>query len=742
MAGFVRRFLQVPPLEVITQIEGAVIVDLTPPGPIVGEGTGTVLCVGEFEDGPFTDLDENITEVFSTDDLFQKFGGFGYIHNAVVSQNPSARRHDAAPGFPEFWNGNGFIKLLNLRAQRLMIGRVDTSVGSVSFQPQACIGGVAGPYQLTAGDLLTVTTEIGGPASSTVLAAAVATVAGVAGTFPTLFAGGETIGIRIDGGIQVNVVFSAADQLATDVITRINDTLGFTTAVLNVADIDISGLVAGTDGSVELIDVVPGTLATLGHSVGVTAGTGDVGNINAVTAAEVAGIYNATAGLIAIDTSITVDANGVPRACSDNPGVGTIDMTSTGMAIAMGFTPLATTVDAGTHAAGSIPAGTRVRTAGAVEWVTMQTLDIPEGTVADPEIGPFDVKVRPGLDDGTLAGTAIGTVVVLVDQPDFASLTVTNAAALTAALTEVQMDNAYLAAFQASEDDKKVSREANFLLSARRSDAVVRDGRQNVLDVTANGLQARKFITGDPLQTTVSQILANVALYRSDRVFYTGKGLKVRVPEIAALGVSGGAGFTVDGVITVRPDGPLATLCAILPPENNPGQSTALIDLFFEVDAAGETLTINTYEAFKANGVAVPRLDRQSGMVFQSGVTSSLTPGRLTMARRKMADFIQDTYAELINPFAKQLSRQTRRDSITAVVTEFLASLESEQQPELARIDSFNVNDGTQAGNTPNTLALGVFFIKTEVRTLASLDDIVLLTEIGEGVVITTEIES
>jgi hypothetical protein len=51
MAGFVRRFTSVPTLEVIRELEGLIIVDLAPPAPATGAGTGTVLLVGEFEDG-------------------------------------------------------------------------------------------------------------------------------------------------------------------------------------------------------------------------------------------------------------------------------------------------------------------------------------------------------------------------------------------------------------------------------------------------------------------------------------------------------------------------------------------------------------------------------------------------------------------------------------------------------------------------------------------------------------------
>lgn len=831
MAGFVRRFTSEPTLEVIRQIEGAVIIDLAPPPPVTGSGTGTVLLFAEMEDGPFAAVDdEGPLEVYGSADLLQKFGGFGYVYDGVESSNPCARRH-----LMEDWNGNGFLKLYRLRSQRLIIARVDTSVGSVSFDPLACVTGNAGPFQLANGDLLTATTTAGGPASSTAVNGVPVTIAGVGQDFANMTSG-ETIGIKIDGGPQVNVIFSATDITAALVAARINAALGYTAAVVNATEVDISGIKEGYGGSVELIDVTtgaldrigqvagvwqdkaliaggatnlpgiaaadnfditldggtpitvtfastpatvaeavsvintqvgqtvafetpdglirfyggslgtggslalasgtPDALADLGHSPGSATGASNVSDLNAVTAAEVAAIVNGTAGLTAINVAASLGVNGEIRLCDDTPGE-TITVTTTAMATALGLTPLDTAVAASDHAGGSIPAGTRVRNATTGEWVTMQTLDIPAG-----DVGPYVAKVRPALDDGTAVAETAGNVNVLADPVDFADLVVSNPQDLTAALTEPQMDNAYIAAMEASRNPKWITREANYTLASRRSDAIVREGLSDAKLATSDGLLARKFISGDPLGTTLSQTFTNVAAFASassDRLFYVGKGLKVRIPEIAARGTDGGLGFTADGVITVRPDGPLATVCALLPPENNPGQSTGLIEDFYEVDPFGETMDRQAYEAAKANGVVLPRIDRQSGTIFQSGVTTSTDPARVTMARRKISDFIQDTAAELFNPFAKQVNRQSKRDQIRGVWEGFLSGLKSENNPEQSRIEDFSVNDGVDVGNTPEVLAQGVYYLETRVRSLSSLDNIVVRTEIGEGVVISSD---
>jgi len=366
--------------------------------------------------------------------------------------------------------------------------------------------------------------------------------------------------------------------------------------------------------------------------------------------------------------------------------------------------------------------------------VTMQTLSVEAG-----EGDPLTVKVRPCLDDGTHAAIGAGLVNTVVDQPSFAAVSVNNGAGLTAALTEPQLDNRYLDALNASLNESGAARTANYLLVARRSDSTVQNGRSNVIAATANGLQARKFVTGDLLGTLVAQSLVNVALWRSDRVFYTTKGWKVRIPQIAERGVAGGVGFTADGVIVVRPDGPLTTICAMLPPEENPGQASGLINDFFEVASDGEVLTIDTYKAWKAAGICAPKVDADTGPEYMSGVTSSLESGRTTIARRKMADFLQDTLVVIGKPFCKLLSSQSRRDNLRGRVDSFLGGLESPQNPEAARIGAFRTDDSANAGNTEAVLAQGVYFLSVTAATLASLDVIAFRTEFGPNAAVSRE---
>ena len=741
MSAFVRRFLNTPSLEVLNSIEAVNVVDLAPPSPTVGVGSGTLLAVGEYEDGPFAAGgdspffagDKGVQQIFSSEDMVQRFGGFGYTYGQTPHNNPCARRH-----LSEFWNGNGYIKLKYCRPRRLLLSRVDTSVGEVSFQPLATIAGGRGTFQLAPALQLAITTSSGGPASSTAINAVAAQVTGVAGTYPTLFVGGETMSIQIDGGPVIAVGFTAGDQALANVISRINTVVGLPIASNSGGQLRLTGQILGTAGQIVVANVSGTPLTTFGITPGTTAGTGNVANSVAVTAAEVATIINNTVALTAINVAASVGADGTLRISCTTGGTGTILIAAGAMATALGLDPVGLTVTASLSPGGLIPAGTRVRTAGGAEWVTMQTLTIPEGTTSAPITGPFPVKVRPATDDGTAIGTAVTTVTVVVDQPSFANLSVSNITAIGPAKTEPQMDVAYEAAFDASLSISDVTREVNFSISARRSPAVVRKGLDNAVFASDNGSFGRKFITRAPLGFSIPQALADVGLLRSDRLFYAYPGWKVRIPEIATRGTAGGIGFTADGIITVGADAPLATLCCRLNPEENPGQQTNLIDDFFAVEDVGTTLGITAYEQFKANGIAAPRVDQTSGSIYQSGVTSSLTSGRKTMARRKMADFIQDSLATSLVPYSKKLAIDARLAGISSQIDAFLNGLLSPSNPELQRIGAYSVDP--TSGNTPEQQALGIYTWVVNVRTLSSLDAIVLQTNIGENVVTVAEI--
>ncbi len=719
MAGYIFRARRVFTLEELSSLEGTYIEDLDPPAPVTGVGSGVTCLLAEFDDGPL----EQLVEI-EGGDLSRTFGRLGYSYGGVPSNSPCARRRNG-----ELWNGNGFIYARYIAAQRFLCVRVDSSVGEVAFSPLALIPGGKGPFALAVADQLAITSAAG-TASTTAIAAAEASAVGSGAVTATGFLGGERLSIALDdGAAPVIVTFSAADQDAAAVVARINAAAGAVIATQTAGTITIKGLVRGTAGKLTLAELSPGVMTAIKVAAGTTVGTGNVQNLLIVSAAEFAAIINATAGLNTNGVKARVTEEGL-LAIYATAAAGTLNVTAGAMATKLKITNTGVTVKAGENAGGVIRAGTRVRDAGGNEWVTMVSTTVARGTNAAPNVGPFRIKVRPAFDDGTALGAIATAVNVLVDQPGFAAFSVVNPGALTVALTEPQLDARYITAHEKTLDGRGAAVDINYLYSARRSYALDVTIADQTEEASNNGFAGRKYMRSGALGTTKAQAKADRALLASDRVFYTWPGWQVTIPEILTRGAAGGLGFRDDGVVTVRACGTLSKVNALLPPEENPGQQTALLTQFFAVEDLGFGLTANDYRDLKASGICAPRVDRTAGSVFQSGVTADLTAGRTTQARRKMADFLQDSLARVTVKYAKKLQTEARQDSLVGEVDNFLSGLLSRGDPQRQRIKDYSID---LSANTADTEALGIYIVDTHVRTLSSFEAIVIRTEIGPG---------
>lgn len=111
--SFTRRYQSFPPSQVISQIEGVVIVDLPAPASIQGVSTGVVGVIGEFADMRYaTSVDGNgnvstklqPVEVTSAQDLINKVGGW-----------------DSTLGEFGGDDGNGFMTVYGKRFSRLIL---------------------------------------------------------------------------------------------------------------------------------------------------------------------------------------------------------------------------------------------------------------------------------------------------------------------------------------------------------------------------------------------------------------------------------------------------------------------------------------------------------------------------------------------------------------------------------------------------------------------------------------------
>lgn len=731
--SFTRRYSSDPGLAELAKIEGIVLIDNDPPPGAAGGTTGFVTIVGELEDGPYL----TPTELVSGADFQNQFGGFGFTYDGIVSNNPCARSRKADGALtPEYWNGNVFVASASKRFRRLAVVRVDTSVGSVQFTRRASVlGNDKLQWDLEPAQQLTL--DIGGGPLSAIFNAVLGSLVSGAQTFPTGFVGGEKMVIVVDENTAqqvgpLTVTFLAGDTTQALVIARINLAFGFTLAVANSATVTrLDGRVRGTSGNVRVVSQDAAVGTALAWSTVAAAGTGNVSNIDAVTFAEVKTVVEAAVA----GTTIERTPSGLLRVAANVAA--TITPTVATTADDLGFTEaVAGTAAAGL--AGTIAAGTRVRNGGGTEWVTCQTLTIKANSA-----GPYSVKVRPALDDGTTGVGTAGGVTVVPFAFELGAFAVVNPLALSAALTEAALDAAYLAAFDTTLSPNRVTAKSDLFISARQSNAVRQAGRQNAVDASNAGLTGRKFFMRPPLGTTTRAMARSTSaqpgsgVYRSDRVIYAFPGCAIFLPQVATRGIAGGAGFSADGIIDVGFDSFEAACTSQVNPEENPGQLTQTMLAVLGVERGNpdvQAMEMADYVAFKAAGIAA--LFMEDGVAtIQSGVVD-VDPASFAnianIARRRMADYIQDSLAVALKPFVKKLATRDRRALCLGVVDDFVAGLAAVGNKTAQRIDSYQL-DG-KSGNTPEALARGVFRMILRVKTLSSLDVIVLDTTIGETV--------
>lgn len=836
MAVYIRRFLFDPGSEVLLNIESVNILDLEPPSEIQGIGSGTVLCVGEFDDGPYA----TVQEVAGANDFVNTWGVLGYTLGGTPSFYPCAVSRSADGAItPETWNGNGFVQLTGKQFSRLLLSRVDTSVGAVNFTRLASVtGGAQFRYLLAAAQVLQLTLN-GLTTTSATFNATAATVTASGGTFPSTFVGGETLTLGYDSVPNFTVTFLSADQTNAQVVARINQYAGFTFADLSGGQIRLTGTQKGTGGQVRIVSGSTGVIAQLGMTVATTSGTGNVQNIAAVSSQEITVIVQAAiantkvevtgsgnlrvsntgGGSILVGAGTTATglgfANGDFATATSTAGIitssaGTYNTTFAGgetltlgfddqpdfivtfqsgdqtlaqvitrintYVAAYGFTMASTpsanilqltgknvgsqgqirvvaasaggvlttlgltvkTVSGFSALAGSIPAGTVVTDANAVHtFVTTQTT-----AVSDTNAGPYTLRVRHAIDDGSGTSASAGSVTTIATPPDLGAFSCINPQIITAALSETAIDAAYVTAIGKTVDVNSIAKQTNIMFSARQSNAVRRALKTNAIQASANGCFGRVACIRPPLNSTRVTVTSTTAepgvgAYRDQRVIYCHIEANVFVPQIATRGTTGGTGFTASGNVDVGPDGWMACILSQLPPEENPGQDTPFTSAINGIGLGAniQNLTMADYIAFKASGIAALRVE-DGVAAFQSGVTSVdplVHQSLKNIARRRMADFIQDSIALASKKFGKKLGTLARRNALASEITTFMDGLLKAE-----RIGGYTVDP--KSGNTPALLAQGLYRIIVKGKTLPSLDAIVLATTIGEGVTTVVEL--
>jgi hypothetical protein len=829
-------YQQFPTLAELASLPQIALVDQVTPAQTLGAGTGTVLIVGETERGEFTP-----TQIFSDSDYVSRYGGFGHATSSGKYSGPVALRS----GGTEYWNGNLHVWRTSLSFAALVVCRVDNSAGSVQFRRLAAKKGGKGTFDLAAGDTVTWRRNDAVNVPATFLANK-AVINATSGTFPTLFTGGETLLLTVDGVVLPPIVFTDQEQTEAECIARINLAAALTIAFDNGGEISLRSMIAGSSGRIEITggtavatlgfvsvavadvwdwvavnaqagnytlriamyvagvltnfdatfaqpdgveatlrngllaafaalttpppgvtiisagaagikatgaanvlftasvfaEVSPGDISithTTTGKVTLDAGDGNVADIDAVTAAEAASIFEALSGI-----GSYVDSKGFLWVTENStPATGKLQAVG-GVYEALGFDAVKAEAAAGAEV--TIPAGTRVQdSTTSTVWVTLQDI------LTDKAGGPFDAKVRPWVDNDTALGSASSGVDVIIDRnlPD--AFAVTNSAAI-ARLSTGALDIRYRDAMIRTLGKNGPGANANIIVSARSSANIGAFLRDNAIAATAAGLICRKTIYGPPIGTTRAVAKGDVGVGvgnvgRHDRLTYCFPGHKTLIPEILEVGVSGGQGFSDTGVVQRHSDGIMAMIRSKIPPERSAGEAqkytnvgslTMIIALedAYDPNVGGVDLVDADYVDFQAKGIAALRFSKPNGWEIESDV-SSVDPtsdkARSDNNRRYFADFLIDTAYSVAAPYKDRLNTPRERQSLEDQLNGFLDTLQAPGQPEQSRLERY----GVHYDSTPAQTSAGLPIFALDAKMYGLMKAIVLLINAGPNVTIT-----
>ena len=682
MSGFIRRYGYFPGTEVITQIEGVIIVDLPPPGAVQGVGVGTTAFVGEAADMTLATtvnttgvISANVvpTEILGSVDLTSKIGGF-----------------DETLG--EFGDslGNLFAALRNKRFSRLVV----VVVNQASAQ---------GSRYVRVLPLCTSQTD---------------TTPVVPVTGATIVAGRE---FRIGVGrlkIATKVEFSAFAAFHEDTAGICIAAGSAASQVFQKAAFDWTTDITRPDGS---LGAKKGDILVLGNN-----------NAGAVQPTAEAGTYRVLSDP-ASGTDITLERldgadfvftsqTTIPFRLHRSPDADSAPERVLGSALAGGY-------DSDDPGAFTKP----------IRPITSST-----GTQADDTFTAA-LLMTPAVVPTALTGDSWNVLSGLQGMlhPTVATAFTVAAQGIGPA-SSATIDALYATAIDAMLSQDDPAREVSIIVAARKSATIRTKLRSHVLDASSLGRGRVAVIAPNLKVVTVLAATATAApgvgATRDERVFYSWPGCVTSVPEAANILIAtADSDFTEDGILDDTFDHWLASLLSVLPPERNPGQASAPVPTAFasvsglQRDVSG--LTIADYTLMRTRGVAGIRLDRTSGTIIQSGITSSLTSGQKNINRRRMADFIQDSLAERLVAFGKEPITEALKDEAVSEADAFMNELRSPNNPRAQRINSYQLDD--RSGNKDDLEAKGIWVLIVRARTLSTSDFIVLQAEIGEGVTFT-----
>lgn len=315
------------------------------------------------------------------------------------------------------------------------------------------------------------------------------------------------------------------------------------------------------------------------------------------------------------------------------------------------------------------------------------------------------------------------------------------------AVSAAGLDALYVAAIDSLKQDDVPENEVTIVWPARYSSTIDQKCTAHCLEVKATG-RGRVCIVSPPLDTlSVNTILGDAApgagFSRAREGQFSWPGFRTFVREAVGKSIKGADGLTyTDGIIDTPAAGWLAAVESQLAPERNPGQAAdpvkAIMANTLGMQRGITGLGVNEYKQLKAKGVIAGRNDRKVGRIFQSGVTRSIVPGETLINVRRFSFFVQDTLADLLMIYTKELLTEEVKDQIVGIHVDKFEEWLSTSNPKGQRIAGYEIDP--KSGNTPELEDAGIYVVKHTIEMVATADNIVLQSEVGYGFLRITEL--
>lgn len=336
--------------------------------------------------------------------------------------------------------------------------------------------------------------------------------------------------------------------------------------------------------------------------------------------------------------------------------------------------------------------------------------DTSSGAVLPVE--SYDNIVITDVDAETFAGSKLvdAEVIATSAEPDNVAAT-----ALATGSDGTIADTDYEAALQAAETELA----GNILWCDKQSATVKGYLEQHVL----NQPDKVAIIGADSDTDDKAAVIAEVASYRSDRIIYSW-------PYTETL---------INGA-TVKQTGCAfyASVLSQLAPHKDPATVEA-VAYTGGITKLDKTLNRAAYIQLLDAGISAWEFDPDFGFKIKSGVLTTLTSGQTQVLRRRMADFLTNGIGRFLKTFQNKVNNKGNRDLVKGAITNYDERLINEgilPSQQDVKSGAPRLID-TESLNTDTLIAQGFFKIMYKRRIFSSMRFIVLLAEIGEGVIVT-----